>query len=131
MADLTTSIILMTFFGIYLFFCNGLSLIAKNTGRSRKMWFFLALFFTPVTAFIFLNVTGPSDRELQLAEKTNRIEERHPDHPDPRSLIPHESNCPHCQAPINFQSGYGIEPIESSSYKIRCTECKVEIQPAA
>ena len=88
-------------------------------------WTALALFFSPVVAFLFLSVAGPpvgaADRirEAREAEEQRKIAE------DQRRA---ELECPSCGVPVNLLTRMGITSTEEEPWRMSCATCAHEIE---
>jgi len=110
----------------YLVICWLVGLAAKRMMyRSMLGWTALALFFSPVVAFIFLSVAGPpvgaadQIREAGEAEQQRKIAE------DQRRA---ELECPSCAVPVNLLTRMGITSTEKEPWRMSCANCAHEIE---
>jgi hypothetical protein len=110
---------------VYLFFCVLVGFAADRTMyRSFFGWTILAFFFSPLVAFIFLQVAGPP---LIAANQVSKYKEaiRQRDIADDEYRA--DDTCPSCGSPINFVTHQGIESPEDEPWRVFCVNCEQEI----
>ncbi len=114
---------------LYLVLCLLVARMAKSYRRSPEGWFFLALVFSPLVAWIFLEVADVPHSAVVRAEDQKAVRVRHPeeDDRDVKLIAAHEGMCPHCGAVINTYTGEGLRNAEDESWKLLCTKCDREI----
>ena len=96
---------------VYLFFCVLVGYAADRTMyRSFLGWTILAFFFSPLAAFIFLQIAGPP---LSAANQFSQYREalRQRDITDDESRA--DDTCPSCGSPIQRVKHKGMRPPEN------------------
>ena len=110
---------------IYLVFCVLLGFAAdRMMYRSFWGWTLLAFLFSPLTAFVFLQVAGPP---LRAANQVSKDEEAN----GQRKIVDEEHRaeytCPSCGSPINLVTRKGIQSPEDEPWRVVCTSCEQDI----
>jgi hypothetical protein len=100
---------------------------AKAYGRAPGPWFLLALFVSPVIAFVVLWALGRPEEEV-LSEKEERIRRRHPERTDIREAALNEMKCPRCGAEVNVVTGDGLHTAENEPWLLFCNSCEAQIE---
>ena len=110
---------------VYLFFCVLVGFAADRTMyRSFLGWTILAFFFSPLVAFIFLQIAGPPlSAANQFSQYNEAIRQRGIAYDERRA----DNTCPSCGSPINMVTHQGIESPEDEPWRFFCTSCKQEI----
>ncbi len=102
---------------------------APKYHRSPGAWLLLSLIFSPLTAFVFLNVAGISYNAVVRKTKEQRLGAEHPELAGiAKELVLYETNCPACHAQVNPATGDGIAPApEDEPWRLACASCGAEI----
>ena len=116
---------------IWLPLCVVVGRMAVSYRRSPMAWFFLALVFSPVVAFVFLIVADVPHSAVALQEKEEQARQRHPEISDVREVVLSETKCPHCGAVVNPATREGLHSPETEPWLLICNQCQTTIQPDA
>ena len=110
---------------IYLAFCLLVGVAADRTMyRSFWCWTLLAFLFSPLAAFVFLQVAGPPLRAAKQVSKDDEANRQQKIADDEHHA---ESNCPSCGSPVNLVTRKGIQSPEDEPWRVSCTSCDREI----
>jgi hypothetical protein len=114
---------------VWLFCCYLVGRAASAFHRLPANWFLLALFLSPLAAFVLLLLMGDAQQALALREKEERIRQRHPEWKDLREAALNEMQCPRCGAEVNPITGDGLHSSEIEPWRLVCDQCQGMIEP--
>ena len=97
--------------------------------RPPATWFLLALLLSPLVAFVFLVLAGDPQQAMALAEKEERLRQRHPGRQDHREAALNEMQCPHCGAAVNPVTEDGLHSPEAEPWLLICNQCRGTVEP--
>ena len=120
-------IIVPTIFWLFLCYLGGRA--ASSFHRPPANWFLVAVFLSPLIAFVLLLLAGDPQQALTLREKEERLRQRHPERTDLREAVLNEMQCPHCGAAVNPITGDGLHSSEAEPWLLVCDQCQGTIEP--
>lgn len=109
--------------------CFLIGKIAAAYRRRASTWVLIALIASPLVALILLVFLGDPETAVEQQEKEERLRQLHPDRKDIREAALNEMQCPTCGAIVNPVTGDGLHTPESEPWRLRCNQCKADIQP--
>ena len=92
--------------------------------RSFWGWTILSLLFSPLAAFIFLEVAGPPLGAGDRLERDRRAERQRKAANEERHA---EYACPWCGNGVNLVTQKGLEMVENEPWRLICANCQREI----